>query len=137
MADGIESAQKILPVAQPFFGPIWQSLIGAAGQPFDKAQLGVTTSYNVVNNSDAFTEAKYITNIGRDSLVQRDSSGNISTHEAYKMVAGLLGAHYRKRFLQGDAYDVHGYAGPSPTKTARTQFKMQATGRYVLINPQN
>ena len=133
MADGLESAQKILPVTQPFFSPLWQALIGAAGQPFDKAQLGVTTSYDVVNGSDAFTEATYLTNIGRERLVPPDSSGSIGTHEEYMMTHGLLSAHYKKRFLQGDAYDVHGYAGASPIKTARKLFKVQATGSYVLI----
>ena len=133
MADGLETAQKILPITQPFFGPIWQSLIGAAGQPFDKALLGVSTSYDVVNSSDPFTEATYLTSIGKESLVPRDGNGNFQTHEKYKMVAGLLSAHYRKQFLQGDAYNVHGYAGPSPTKTARKVFKVQATGRYAFI----
>ena len=132
MADGIESAQKILPVTQPFFGPVWQSLIGAAGQPFDKALLGVTTSHDVVNNSDAFTEATYLTTIGRLPLVPPDPTGNIGTHERYKMVDGMLSVHYRKQFLTGDAYDTNGYAG-NTTKTARTAFKVQATGRYVLI----
>ena len=137
MADGIETVQKILPVTQPFFSPIWQSLITTVGQPFDQALLGVTISHDVVNDADAFTEAKYVTTIGRETLVPLDANGVIGPDSEYGMTAGLLSAHYVRRFLQGDAYDVHGYAGPSPTKTARTVFKVQATGQYAVVGVVN
>ena len=132
MADGIVATQKILPVTQPFFGPIWQSLIGAAGQPFDKALLGVTLSHNVTNDTDAFTEATYLTSIGLLPLVPRDINGAILPHEKYKMTGALLSAHYKRRFLQGDGYDSHGYVGPK-NNTSRTVFKVQATGKYEII----
>ena len=133
MTNGIDATQKILPVTQPFFSPVWQALIGAAGQPYDKALLGITLSHDVVNDADAFTEAKYVTTIGRERLIPLDKNGVIGPDSEYGMDFGLLSAHYVRRFLQGDAYDIHGYAGPSPIKTARQVFKVQGTGHYILI----